>query len=102
MAGQAIEDGLFLTWLLSHPAVKKNNIVDALAVYDAIRRPRANRVLESSEEVGSLLDSAGRTMDVEAFKVEMEQKHFHWIWEHDHRKDFVAAEEEMQQRGLLP
>jgi salicylate hydroxylase len=82
MAGQAIEDALFLTWLLAHPAVRKSNIADALAVYDVIRRPRANRVLESSLEVGRMLDGAWQQgMDSDAFKVEVQQTQFHWIWE---------------------
>lgn len=81
MAGQAIEDALFLSWLFAHPAVKKSNLKEALNVYDAIRRPRANKVLESSLEAGDVYEMAGLSgTDRAKLKVELESR-FDWIWE---------------------
>ncbi|UZJ50784.1 hypothetical protein CBS101457_000104 [Exobasidium rhododendri] len=101
MAGQAIEDGLFLSWLFAHPAVKKANIKEALEVYDAVRRPRANKVLETSLEAGDVYEMAGLSgSDRVKLKTELESR-FDWIWEHDHESDFIAAEKEMRRRGML-
>ncbi|CAE6486992.1 unnamed protein product, partial [Rhizoctonia solani] len=58
LAGQAIEDALFLTWLLSHPSIKRTNLADALQVYDSVRRPRANKVSETSFEAGEIYEFA--------------------------------------------
>jgi salicylate hydroxylase len=81
MAGQAIEDALFLSWLFAHPAVEKKNIKEALEVFDAVRRPRANRVLESSLEAGDVYEMAGhRKLDQEERKKELETR-FNWIWD---------------------
>lgn len=80
MAGQAIEDALFLTRLLSHPGVNASNVRQALQVYDLIRLPRANKVLESSLEAGDVYEFAGHPGNDDAkLKQELETR-FDWIW----------------------
>lgn len=80
MAGQAIEDALFLTRLLSHPSINSSNLAEALRVYDHVRLPRANKVLESSLEAGDVYEFAGHPGDDEAkLKQELETR-FDWIW----------------------
>jgi salicylate hydroxylase len=102
MAGQAVEDALFLSWILAHPAVKLSNTSDALAVYDAIRRPRASRVLQRSLEAGDIYEFAGPMgADREKIRAELEVMH-DWVWQHNHDDDFVAAEKHMRQRNMIP
>ncbi|KAG8730433.1 hypothetical protein FRC11_006717, partial [Ceratobasidium sp. 423] len=89
LAGQAIEDALFLTWLLSQPSVKRANLADALQVYDSVRRPRANKIVETSSEAGDIYEFAlDRTgSDFSKLRHELESR-YEWIWEHDHEEDF--------------
>ncbi|KAJ1301318.1 hypothetical protein OPQ81_003720 [Rhizoctonia solani] len=102
LAGQAIEDALFLTWLLSQPSVKRANLADALQVYDSVRRPRANKVITSSFEAGEIyqfaLDRTGS--DFVKLKEELESR-YEWLWEHDHEEDFARARQEMKSRGMI-
>ncbi|CAE7112512.1 unnamed protein product [Rhizoctonia solani] len=102
LAGQAIEDALFLTWLLSHPSVKRANLADALQVYDSIRRPRANKIVETSFEAGEIYEFAleGIASDVAKLRHELETR-YEWIWEHNHEEDFAKATQEMKSRGLI-
>ncbi|UZJ51977.1 hypothetical protein CBS101457_001297 [Exobasidium rhododendri] len=101
MAGQAIEDALFLSRLLSHPSVKASNLHEALQVYDKIRLPRANKVLESSLEAGDTYEFAGEAGDDEAKLKQNLENRFDWIWEHDHDAEFAKAVEEMKARGFV-
>ncbi|CAE6382352.1 unnamed protein product [Rhizoctonia solani] len=102
LAGQAIEDALFLTWLLSQPSVKRANLADALQIYDSVRRPRANKIIESSFEAGEIYEFAlDRTgSDFRKLQHELESR-YEWIWEHDHEEDFVKARLQMKSRGLI-
>lgn len=81
MAGQAIEDALFLTRLLSHPSINASNLEDALQVYDTVRLPRANKVLETSLEAGDVYEFAGEPGSDEAKLKENLEKRFDWIWQ---------------------
>lgn len=47
-AGQAIEDAYILARILAHPSVTNQNVHQALKVYDVIRRPIANDIVERS------------------------------------------------------
>ncbi|GJE92729.1 hypothetical protein PsYK624_088850 [Phanerochaete sordida] len=55
-AGQAIEDAYILGRLLAHPATDASNLRDALRIYDAVRRPVGNEVVERSLHVGLLYE----------------------------------------------
>ncbi|KAH0838116.1 hypothetical protein J3R83DRAFT_6362 [Lanmaoa asiatica] len=56
-AGQGLEDTLVLCKLLTHPQTVLANLQDVLRVYDRVRRPRANMVLERSAMAGELYES---------------------------------------------
>ena len=83
MAGQAIEDALFLSNLLAHAKVNNANLTKALQVYDVIRVPRANRVLETSLEAGDTYEFRGvgkdNPQELGAHLVER----FDHIWDYD-------------------
>lgn len=51
-AGQAIEDAYMLGLLLGHPSVTLDKVPIALAVYQQIRLPFANRIQRLSELAG--------------------------------------------------
>ncbi|KAF9239487.1 hypothetical protein BU15DRAFT_61991 [Melanogaster broomeanus] len=53
-AGQAIEDAFILGRLLTHELTHAGNVADALKVYEAVRLPFANGVLQRSQDVGRL------------------------------------------------
>ncbi|KIJ61691.1 hypothetical protein HYDPIDRAFT_176864 [Hydnomerulius pinastri MD-312] len=54
-AAQAIEDAFILGRLLSHNLTSKSNIEAALRVYETIRLPFAQDVVQASQNVGRLL-----------------------------------------------
>ncbi|KAF9239489.1 hypothetical protein BU15DRAFT_61993 [Melanogaster broomeanus] len=53
-AGQAIEDAFSLGRLLAHELTHEGNVADALKMYEEIRSPFANDVLQRSQDVGRL------------------------------------------------
>ncbi|KAG8219611.1 hypothetical protein J3R82DRAFT_565 [Butyriboletus roseoflavus] len=55
--GQGLEDALVLCKLLTHPGTASTNLQDVLRVYDRVRQPRANMVLERSAMAGELYES---------------------------------------------
>ncbi|EST08430.1 Monooxygenase, FAD-binding [Kalmanozyma brasiliensis GHG001] len=83
MAGQAIEDALFLSHLLAHPKVHNGNLTKALQVYDQIRVPRANRVLESSLEAGDTYEFRGVGADDPQKLGQHLVERFDHIWDYD-------------------
>ncbi|KAJ5721496.1 FAD/NAD(P)-binding domain-containing protein [Penicillium malachiteum] len=84
-AGQAIEDAHVLAELLADSRVQSTrDIVSAFKAYDAIRRPRSQRVVTSSKEGAYLLclclDGVGD--DGEKLKETLEER-MKWIWDLD-------------------
>ncbi|KIP06188.1 hypothetical protein PHLGIDRAFT_91141, partial [Phlebiopsis gigantea 11061_1 CR5-6] len=51
-AGQGIEDGYLLAQLLSHPQTTSENVEVVLEAYDAVRRPRSQKVWDDSYAAG--------------------------------------------------
>lgn len=87
-AGQAVEDALFLSQLLSHDAVADANnrqaqVHHALDVYYKARHARAVRVQETSFQAGLLYDFQGpEGGDVDKLKQSLEHR-LEWIWDYD-------------------
>jgi salicylate hydroxylase len=84
-AGQAIEDAYILAEVLSHPLVETPlEIVPAFKAYDAVRRPRSQRVVTTSKENGIMLclsfDGIGAIS--EKLKAAWLAK-FQWLWNVD-------------------
>lgn len=101
-AGQAIEDAYILTEMLSDLRVKTpDQVVAAFRAYDAVRRPRSQRVVSTSKENGQLLclrhDGVGDDPDK---LVKTWQDRFRWLWEFDvqgHAEDARSILAEMLQ-----
>ena len=87
MAGQAIEDALFVSRLLSHPRVHKANLTKALEVFDRIRVPRANSVLETSLEAGDTYEFRGVAADNAEKLGQHLVERFDHIWDYDLDKE---------------
>ncbi|KAJ9475083.1 Salicylate hydroxylase [Pseudozyma hubeiensis] len=93
MAGQAIEDALFLSNLLAHPKVNNANLTKALEVYDKIRVPRANKVVETSLEAGDTYEFRGVAADDPQKLGQHLVERFDHIWDYD----LDAEKEQMNQ-----
>lgn len=82
-AGQALEDALVMCELLADDAVRSTqDIPKAFQAYDAVRRPRSQRVVRTSQEAGELYVShpeGGKRMELRENLLER----FRWIWECD-------------------
>lgn len=83
--GQAFEDALIMCSLLADESVVlPEHVEDAFAAYDAIRRPRALKVVQTSRENGELCMMRGESTgeDLDKIKATLEER-FHWIWHED-------------------
>ncbi|KAK7682311.1 hypothetical protein QCA50_014514 [Cerrena zonata] len=71
-AGQAVEDAYILGHILADPIVNKDNVIQALNVYDTIRRPIAHDVVEESLRLGGVyeLDPTAMREDMDSAKLE--------------------------------
>ncbi len=89
-AGQAIEDACVLSALFEKVSTP-GDVPNALAAYDQVRRPRAQRVVTTSRESGQLMSmqQPGVGDDVEKMRGKLETR-MHWIW----HRDLVAQNEE--------
>ena len=83
--GQAFEDALIMSSLLADEAVKGPEQVEAaFAAYDAVRRPRTLKVVNTSRENGEICMMRGESTgkDFNKIKATLEER-FHWIWYED-------------------
>ncbi|KAH9949205.1 hypothetical protein B0H21DRAFT_730121 [Amylocystis lapponica] len=55
-AGQAIEDAYILGRLLTHPLATRTRIPDVLRIYESVRLPFANAVVQRSRKTGRLCE----------------------------------------------
>ena len=82
-AGQAIEDACVLQALFEE-VHHEEGIPNALAAYDQVRRPRAERIVTTSREAGYLA-----TMQLEGVRDDLGkmreswEKRWNWIWNRD-------------------
>lgn len=92
-AGQCIEDALILSNILGKVRSAKQ-LTLAFQVYDSIRRPRAQKVVKTSQEAGQVYSfthpETGEDMDK---IVKNLNERFLWIWEHDLEGDLKKADQ---------
>lgn len=67
--------------MLSHPGVNAGNLQQVLPVLDAIRLPRANKVLQTSLEAGDVYEFAGPDHDDLGKIAKDIESRWAWIWE---------------------
>lgn len=80
-AGQATEDGFFLSRLLAHPKVSQNptakSIEAALQIYHNVRHDRAAKVQVTSAQAGMLYEgrgSEGEGQDAERVRANLDER----------------------------
>lgn len=94
------QDAYVLSALLSHPSTTAHTAARAAAVYDAVRRPEAQRVAEVSREAGQLYtcnypglvsgpESDGGEMLQETY--ERIRSGWEWAWESSAQPDLERA-----------
>ena len=96
-AGQAIEDALVLSTLLGQ--VKSlADIEDAFKAYDAVRRPRSQRVVTTSREASHLYELENETIkyDLDKARKELEVR-CKWIWDEDLSAQVKTAQDAMSE-----
>lgn len=102
MAGQAIEDGLFLSRLLGHSGITTENVTKALEVVDTIRLPRANAVMESSLNLGDKYELRSQELGEDVSVVaEWLRTAWDWIWQYDLQKEWERTTEELRMLGIV-
>jgi salicylate hydroxylase len=93
-AGQALEDAMLLSHILG--LVKSpNDLNEAFQVFDSIRRPRAQKLVDTSAECGVVYVLGDTECGADRQKVvDNLNERWLWIWEHDLDADVRLAEEE--------
>lgn len=93
-AGQALEDSMVLSHVLGLVRDPKD-ISKAFEVFDKIRRPRAQKLVETSAECGVVYVLSHPETGADRQKVvDNLNKRWLWIWEHDLDDDVKKADEE--------
>lgn len=90
-AGMALEDAYVMSNLLG--AVRRSSdIEDAFRAFDAVRRPRTQRLVTTSRECGELyeLEAEGVGDDADRLRENLSRR-FGWIWEKDSEEDLAVA-----------
>jgi 2-polyprenyl-6-methoxyphenol hydroxylase-like FAD-dependent oxidoreductase len=110
-AAQGLEDALILSEVLVRlakiPASDPDSlsrIAAGLAAYDSVRRPRAQKQLETAAEVGRMLFLQHEIDgdDMSKLLPRLQSGHFEWIWFHDINKDVEEAVSKMEAREDSP
>jgi salicylate hydroxylase len=82
-AGQAIEDALILSSLLGQVTCTAE-IEQAFKAYDAVRRPRSQRVVTTSRDAGSLYEMEDKEIGTDLDKARAKLlTRCAWIWDND-------------------
>jgi salicylate hydroxylase len=94
-AGMCIEDAYILSNLLSQ-CTSKTELIGAFRAYDAVRRPRSQRLVKTSKEAGMLWEFEGEGVgdDLEALE-QNAIKRMDWIWDYDITEDLGKARDMM-------
>ena len=86
--GMAMEDAFILAKLLAK-IQNASNIPKVLKVYDAVRRPRSQRLVATSREAGRLYDLELTEGD-EQLREKLEFR-YKWIWDADQKNELAQA-----------
>lgn len=87
-----MEDALILSNLLGK-VEEERELPLAFQVYDYIRRPRAQKVVQTSQEAGQIYSFTHPELGEDMTRiVENLNRRFLWIWEHDLKEDVERAD----------
>ena len=83
-AGQALEDAFILSVLLGDEKTRSaGEVPAAFRAYDAVRRPRSQKVVSTSRAAGATYALQGQALDnLELIGEELLQR-YQWIWTED-------------------
>ena len=97
-AGMAVEDALVLTRLLSSIKSKKD-LRQAFAAYDAVRKPRSQRLVASSRKIAKVYDLEDRVIgrNMKAMRRYLEHA-WDWIWKEDLHRQLAKADMLLRKR----
>lgn len=92
-AGMCVEDAYILSQVLSK-CQSAEDLKVAFQAYDAVRRPRSQKLVKTSREAGMLWNFEGEGVgdDLEVLKRNATTR-MSWIWDHDIGLDLRAAQE---------
>jgi len=101
-AGQAIEDALVLSNLLGQVS-SLADIDEAFKAYDAVRRPRSQRVVTTSREASHIYELENKNIkyDLEKARKELEVR-CKWIWDEDLSAQVKTAKDAMAENMPRP
>lgn len=92
-AGQGLEDAVVLAHLLTL-VEKSDQLEAAFRIYDDMRRPRAQKVVTTSNDAGLMYSFMDPEMRDDLGKiVENGNQRLHWIWQHNIVADLKEVEE---------
>lgn len=96
-AAMGMEDVHFLSHLLSFCA-NTEDIKKAFKIYDEVRRPRSQKIVQTSREAGMLweFELEGVGDDLEALEKNAVDR-FDWIWDFDHKRELQTAVKMLQE-----
>ena len=97
-AGQCLEDAFILSSLLADAQIQSAaDIPKAFKAYDAIRRPRSQKVVTTSRTAGEIFFHAGPDGDdYEKIRQNLLQR-MKWIWDEDMNKQLEKAQGLLQE-----
>lgn len=91
-AGQAIEDAFILSNLLGQ-VTSADNVEQAFKAYDAIRRPRSQRVVTTSRETAGIYEMEDEDTGANLEKIGQKLKtRYDWIWNEDLHRQLREAQ----------
>ncbi|QDS71437.1 hypothetical protein FKW77_003553 [Venturia effusa] len=94
-AGICVEDCYIMSNLLGEVQHKKD-IAKAFAAYDQVRRPRGQRLVQTSREAGMLYEMELVGKGRENIKANLESR-MKWLWEYDIEEELKEAKRLFQQ-----
>lgn len=94
-AGQAIEDAFVLSNLLGQVKSTKE-IEEAFHAYDAVRRPRSQKVVKTSRDAAKIYEFEDGELGVDLEKIRRRlEERYDWIWDEDLPAQLRRAQEVM-------
>ena len=101
-AGMCIEDVYILSSVLAK-CQNNNDLKGAFEAYDAVRRPRSQKLVKTSQEAGMLWEFEGQDVGDDLAALQQNAlKRMDWIWDHDIREDMAEAIVIMESRVNNP